>query len=110
MCQVSSLLEPPADRGQDSRIQTQTTMNLSSITLGLMRQSAGAAIAAAALSGSARAELPAVAPSGLRAAALPLKSETRPRLNNNDEKKKSGEEEPKKKEEKREPCPACGLG
>lgn len=84
-------------------------MNLSSLTLNLMRQSTGAAIAVAAMSGQARAELPGSDIPGVQASSMPVKFETGSRVNNKDEPKKSGEEEPKK-EEKREPCPACGRG
>jgi hypothetical protein len=84
-------------------------MNLSSLTLSLMRQSAGAAIAAAAISGEASAELPVSGAAGAHASSIPAEFETGPRVSNNDESKKSGKEEPKK-DEKRDPCPACGRG
>jgi len=84
-------------------------MNLSSLTLNLMRQSAGAAIAVAAMSGETRAELPGSDVSCAQASSMPVKFESGSRVSDNDEPKKSGEEEPKKKE-KRDPCPTCGLG
>ncbi len=84
-------------------------MNLSSLTLSLMRQSAGAAIAVAAISGEAHAERPASVTAGAHASSIPAKFENSSRVSNKDEPKKSGEEE-QKKEEKREPCPGCGMG
>lgn len=84
-------------------------MTLSSLTLSLMRQSAGAAIAVAAISGEASAEFPVSNTAGAHASSIPAKFETGSRVSNKNEPKKSGEEEPKK-DEKREPCPACGRG
>ncbi|OYV03991.1 MAG: hypothetical protein CFE26_19260 [Verrucomicrobiales bacterium VVV1] len=84
-------------------------MNLSSLTLTLMRQSAGAALAVAAMSGEARAELPGSDIPGVQASSMPVKFETGSRVSNKNDPKKSGEEETKK-EEKREPCPDCGRG
>lgn len=74
-----------------------------------MRHSAGAVIAAAAISGDARADsgVAAARPSAA-ASAVPLEQDVgmRPRIA--DEPKKTEEE--KKKEEQRDPCPACGRG
>ena len=86
-------------------------MNLSSTTLTLMRQSAGAVIAAAAISGEAPAESPlrAITLDPVLAPGSTIEGITAG-ITNRDEPKKADGEEPEKKKEPRQPCGPCGLG
>ncbi len=75
----------------------------------MMRHSAGALLAAAAISGETRAED--ALPSTTAAEAIlsaQAEAQSGMRTGNADESKKNDDE--KKKEEQRDPCPACGRG
>jgi len=86
-------------------------MILSSTTLTLMRQSAGAVIAAAAISGEAQAESPERSTPPIQAFAhVSSIQEITEGIANRDEPKKGDGEEPEKKEKPRQPCGPCGLG
>ncbi len=84
-------------------------MKPTSHTLTLMRHSAGAVIAAAALSGGTRAAnaFEPMLPNDATCTVTPQAVNDK-RTSDNVEPKKEDEE--KKKEEHRDPCPGCGMG
>lgn len=84
-------------------------MKISSTTLNLMRHSAGAVLAAAAISGEGRAQSSDFGPISSESASMTRFA------NAGSQKEVRAAEEPKKdegkkKEEERDPCPGCGMG